>query len=111
MKRPVQFLAAALTAACLSIPANAQGKVGVIDLQKVFDNFWRTKQADVQIKDRLSEFEKMGATMFEDYKKAKGAAFNLREFHDDFVRQGGTPIKIIRKLMIPGNNQPTLPID
>ena len=47
----------------------------------------------------------------EDYKKAKGAAFNLREFHDDFVRQGGTPIKIIRKLMIPGNNQPTLPID
>ena len=70
MKRPVQFLAAALTAACLSIPANAQGKVGVIDLQKVFDNFWRTKQADVQIKDRLSEFEKMGATMFEDYKKA-----------------------------------------
>ncbi len=70
MKRPVQFLAAALTAACLSIPANAQGKVGVIDLQKVFDNFWRTKQADVQIKDRLAEFEKMGATMFEDYKKA-----------------------------------------
>jgi outer membrane protein len=70
MKRPVKFLAAAITAALLSMPANAQGKVGVIDLQKVFDNFWRTKQADVQIKDRLSEFEKLGATMFEDYKKA-----------------------------------------
>jgi outer membrane protein len=70
MKRSVQFLAATLTAALLAIPAHAQGKVGVIDLQKVFDNFWRTKQADTQIKDRLAEFEKMGATMFEDYKKA-----------------------------------------
>jgi outer membrane protein len=70
MKRTVQFLAIAVAASFLTTSAFAQGKVGVIDLQKVFDNFWRTKQADAQIKDRLAEFEKMGQSMFEDYKKA-----------------------------------------
>jgi outer membrane protein len=70
MKRTVQFLAVAVAASFLTTSAFAQGKVGVIDLQKVFDNFWRTKQADAQIKDRLAEFEKMGQSMFEDYKKA-----------------------------------------
>ncbi|MCE9567696.1 MAG: DUF885 domain-containing protein [Planctomycetes bacterium] len=43
-----------------------------------------------------------------DYKKAKGAEFNLQKFHDDFVRQGGLPIKMIRKIMLPGDNGPTL---
>jgi len=44
----------------------------------------------------------------EDYKKAKGAAFNLKDFHDQFVRQGGLPIKLIRKIMLPGDEGPTL---
>lgn len=70
MKRTVQFLAAAAAASLLSTSAFAQGKTGVIDLQKVFDGFWRTKQADTQIKDRLAEFEKMGQNMFEEYKKS-----------------------------------------
>ena len=43
-------IAAALTASLLSTTALAQGKVGVINLTKVFDDFWRTKQADAQIK-------------------------------------------------------------
>jgi uncharacterized protein (DUF885 family) len=44
----------------------------------------------------------------EDYKKAMGDAFNLQKFHDQFVRQGGLPIKLIRKIMLPGDNGPTL---
>jgi len=43
-----------------------------------------------------------------DYKKAKGAEFSLQKFHDDFVRQGGLPIKLIRKIMLPGDTGPTL---
>jgi len=58
MKRSVQFLAATLTAALLAIPAHAQGKVGVIDLQKVFDNFWRTKQVEAANDPALSNDEK-----------------------------------------------------
>jgi outer membrane protein len=65
------LVAAAILAALLPCTsALAQGKVGVINLTKVFDEFWRTKQADVQIKDRLTEFEKMGQSMYDDYKKA-----------------------------------------
>ena len=44
----------------------------------------------------------------DDYKKATGAAFALQKFHDDFVKQGGLPIKLIRKIMLPGDTGPTL---
>jgi Skp family chaperone for outer membrane proteins len=70
MNRTALTIAAALTASLLSTTALAQGKVGVINLTKVFDEFWRTMQADAQIKDRLAEFEKMGQSMYDDYKKA-----------------------------------------
>jgi uncharacterized protein (DUF885 family) len=43
----------------------------------------------------------------EDYKKQKGDAFTLQEFHDKFMMQGGVPLKIIRKAML-GNDSPTL---
>jgi uncharacterized protein (DUF885 family) len=44
----------------------------------------------------------------EDCKKAQGSQFNLQKFHDDFVKQGGLPIKLIRRMMLPGNVGPTL---
>jgi uncharacterized protein (DUF885 family) len=44
----------------------------------------------------------------EDYKRMKGADFNLEHFHNDFVRQGGLPIKLIRRIMLPGDKGPTL---
>lgn len=36
----------------------------------------------------------------EDVKKKEGAAFNLEKFHDDLMRQGFAPIKVIRKAML-----------
>ena len=42
------------------------------------------------------------------YRRAKGASFTLRGFHDEFVRQGGLPIKLIRRIMLPGDTSPTL---
>jgi uncharacterized protein (DUF885 family) len=44
----------------------------------------------------------------EDCRKATGRAFNLQNFHDEFVRQGGIPIKLIRGIMLPGDKSPTL---
>jgi uncharacterized protein (DUF885 family) len=44
----------------------------------------------------------------DDYRKAKGVDFSLMKFHDDFVRQGGIPIKLIRKIMLPGDTGSTL---
>jgi uncharacterized protein (DUF885 family) len=43
-----------------------------------------------------------------DVKKAKGKAFELQAFHDEFVRQGGLPIKLIRKILLPGDTGPSL---
>jgi uncharacterized protein (DUF885 family) len=36
----------------------------------------------------------------EDVKKKQGSAFNLNQFHDDLMRQGFAPIKVIRKTML-----------
>ena len=42
-----------------------------------------------------------------DVEKREGAAFSLEKFHDDFLRQGFPPIKIVREAML-GDNSPTL---
>ena len=44
----------------------------------------------------------------EDYRRAKGSAFSLREFHDQFVRQGGVPIPLIRRILLPGDTAAVL---
>jgi uncharacterized protein (DUF885 family) len=36
----------------------------------------------------------------EDLRKKQGSAFNLQAFHDNFMRQGFAPIKVIRKAML-----------
>ena len=43
----------------------------------------------------------------EDVKKRDGAAFSLEKFHDEFLKQGFPPIKIIREAML-GDQSPTL---
>jgi uncharacterized protein (DUF885 family) len=44
----------------------------------------------------------------EDYRKAKGEGYKLETFHNDFVRQGGIPIMLIRRILLPGDMGPTL---
>ena len=42
-----------------------------------------------------------------DDKQKMGDKFNLEQFHDEFLKQGFPPIKVIRKLML-GNDSPVL---
>ena len=42
-----------------------------------------------------------------DLEKKQGANFSLQHFHDDFMRQGGAPIKIVRQALL-GDDSPTL---
>jgi uncharacterized protein (DUF885 family) len=44
----------------------------------------------------------------EDYRKARGAAFNLKEFHDRFLGQGFPPVKIVREALLGANAGPVL---
>jgi len=39
----------------------------------------------------------------DDYQRAKGAAFSLEEFHTNFVKQGGIPLKFVREILLPGD--------
>lgn len=68
MKRIVCL--AALACGLLSVPAQAQSRIAVVDLKKVFDGYWRTKQADTQLKERAADFEKARNGLIEDYKKS-----------------------------------------
>ena len=43
----------------------------------------------------------------EDMKKKPGAAFSLQQFHDDFLKQGFPPVKIVREALL-GDDSPTL---
>jgi uncharacterized protein (DUF885 family) len=43
----------------------------------------------------------------EDYRTKMGPGFSLQRFHDEFIQQGGVPIKLIRHRML-GNESPTL---
>ena len=43
-----------------------------------------------------------------DYQRAKGTAYSLRDFHDQFVKQGGVPIPIIRRILLPGDTASAL---
>ena len=42
-----------------------------------------------------------------DLEKKQGANFSLQKFHDDFMRQGGAPIKIVRRALL-GDDSPVL---
>jgi uncharacterized protein (DUF885 family) len=42
-----------------------------------------------------------------DMEKKQGAAFSLEQFHDDFLKEGFPPIKIVRREMM-GDDSPTL---
>ncbi len=59
-----------ITGLAFGLAAQAQTKIGVVDLKKVFDGYWRTKQADAQLKERAADFEKARNGLIEDYKKA-----------------------------------------
>jgi len=55
----------------MSAPAWGQGRLATVDLRKVFDGYWKTKQADAALKDRAADIEKEHKSMLDDWKKAK----------------------------------------
>ena len=43
-----------------------------------------------------------------DYQRARGANYTLEGFHNDFIRQGGIPIPLVRRILLPGDRGPAL---
>src|ERR1043166_5445035 len=55
----------------LSVVAQAEPKIAIIDLQRVFTNYWKTVQANAQIEDQKTDIRKRTQSMADDYAKAK----------------------------------------
>src|SRR5208282_5523830 len=62
---------ALLLVSLMNTTAWGQGRLATVDLHKVFDNYWKTKQADAALKDRAADIEKEHKSMLDDWKKAK----------------------------------------
>ncbi|MEM7393649.1 MAG: OmpH family outer membrane protein [Verrucomicrobiota bacterium] len=60
-----------------------QVKIGFIDLNRTFNEFSKTKQADAQLKDRADKFNAERKKMLEDYDALKEAIKTLREESQD----------------------------
>ena len=55
--------------AFLSVPALAQTKIGTVDLRKLFDGYWKTKQAQIALNDRKAQLDNDDKSMRDDLKK------------------------------------------
>lgn len=66
-----KLLPALLLLCVMSTPAWAQGRIATVDLRKLFDGYWKTKQADAVLKDQAADVEKELKAMLEELKKAK----------------------------------------
>ncbi len=55
--------------ACLSVPALAQTRIATVDLHKLFDGYWKTKQVQTVLNDRKTQLDNDDKSMRDDYKK------------------------------------------
>src|SRR5215468_11006526 len=54
-----------------SASALAEGPVTTVDLRKVFENYWKTKQGNTALSNRVAELEKEHTKLVEDWKKSR----------------------------------------
>jgi outer membrane protein len=64
-------LAVMLFAVMVAASGSAQTRIATVDLKKVFESYWKTKQAEANLKDRAGEMEKQYRELTEDWKKQK----------------------------------------
>ena len=74
-----------LTAAFLFVaPSQAEtNKIGIIDMERVWAKYYKTKQAQAQVDDQTADFEKRKKGLLEDYQKANKEYNKLMESAKD----------------------------
>jgi Skp family chaperone for outer membrane proteins len=69
--------------ALLSVPALAQTKIGTADLRKLFDGYWKTKQAQAALNDRKTQLDADDKSMRDELKKGSDEYQKLLEQAND----------------------------
>ena len=64
-----KLLAAFGLAAFLTLPAMAEQKIAILDLKKIFDEFYKTKIADAAIKEEAASLDKDRKALTDQYQK------------------------------------------
>jgi outer membrane protein len=72
-----------LLLAFLSSSALAQQKIAIVDVQKLFNGYWKKKQAEIALNDRKAELEKEDRGFIDDLKKSKADYQKLLDSADD----------------------------
>ncbi len=68
----------------LTVPSQAEtNKIGIIDMQRLFDKYHKTKQAQAMVDDQTADFEKRKKAMLDDYQKANRDYKKLMESTQD----------------------------
>src|SRR5215470_12065221 len=65
------WIAGIILMGVLSGSAMAQNRIATVDLRKVFDGYWKKRQAEAALKERQTDMEKEDRNMVDDYKKVK----------------------------------------
>ena len=69
--------------AFMSVPAVAQERMATIDLRKVFDGYWKTRQANAALQERGDEMEKELKGLVAEFESAKEEYQKLQESAND----------------------------
>jgi outer membrane protein len=89
MKRLLSILTrAVLLSSVASVLVHAQTKFGIVDMKRAFETYYKTKQAEAQIKDRATDSDKVYKGMIEDYRKANDDYKKLVEQSNDQALAG-----------------------
>src|SRR5688572_5841620 len=85
MKMQLQkFIVIAVAILALGLSnAHAQSKIAIVDMKKLFDGYYKTMQAGLQVKDTLAESEKTLKGMLDEYEKGGEEYKKLLESAND----------------------------
>ena len=84
MKQKFGKIFTGITAGLLLVGSvQAETKIGLVDLRKIFDNYYKTKQADSNLKDEAADLEKQRLEMVEDFKKGEAEWKKLLDKSND----------------------------
>lgn len=84
------LFACLLALGCLTTQtATAQGRIATVDLNRVFENYWKTKQAQAALRDRAAELEKEHKSMLAEFTKGRENYRNLVAAANDAALSDG----------------------
>lgn len=78
MRNRMWAAALALVLGCVGL-ARAEDKIVFVDMDKVFNEFYKTKLADAQLKDQAEEYKTERTKMVDDFKKLQDTFKEVRD--------------------------------